>query len=148
METDKVIELINPYLEENNLKLYEVLWVKEFGYTVLRVSIDRKDGIDVDALTAANKYLSPLLDDIDSDWPDYMLEVCSPGAEKTLRNETEIAENIGEYINVRIPDMEYEGYLTEFDGNTLDVLIDVKGKKQHVKVEFVDIKKIRLAVHV
>ena len=148
METDKVIELITPYLEENNLELYEVLWVKEFGYTVLRISIDKKGGIDVDSLTEANKFISPLLDDIDSSWPDYMLEVCSPGAEKTLRSESEVKDNVGNYINCRVPEMEYEGYLTEFDGNVLDILIDVKGRKKHIKIEYCDIKKIRLAVHV
>ena len=148
METDKVVELVTPYLEDNNLILYEVIWVKEFGFTVLRVSVDKKGGIDVDSLTEVNRYLSPLLDSIDESWPDYMLEVCSPGAEKTLRNEDEVLESVGEFINVRLADMEYEGYLTEFKNDILDILIDVKGRKKHVKVEYCKVKKIRLAVHV
>lgn len=148
METENVIELVKPYLDKNDLTLYEVIWVKEYGFTVLRVSVDRAGGIDVESLQKVSKYLSPLLDQIDASWPEYMLEVCSPGAEKTLRDKDEVKASINEYINVRLPEMVYEGVLTDFDGEVLDILIDVKGRKKHVKVEYVDIKKIRLAVHV
>ena len=84
----KIIEdLVKPICEEKGLMLYEVLWVKEYGFQVLRVSIDKPNGgIDSDTLGLVNELLSEKLDAYDDDMPEYMLEVCSPGAERTLRN--------------------------------------------------------------
>lgn len=147
MREEEVKKLLLPYLEEHNIELYDVKFVREYGYNVLQVSIDKKGSIDVDILEEVNKYLSPLLDDIDKDWPDYMLEVCSPGAEKPLRNEKEVEDSIGEYIHVKVPKMVYEGYLKSFDGNILSMEIDVKGRKKLVEIDYADIKLIRLAVH-
>ena len=92
MDLKKVEALLEPYLKENELSLYSIEMVKEFGYLILRVSIDKKDGIDVETLALCNEYLAIELDKIDSDMPEYMLEVCSPGAEKELRNLEEILE--------------------------------------------------------
>ena len=45
----KIIEQIfEPYLTENGLNLYEVEFVKEFGYNILRISIDKDGGIDIE----------------------------------------------------------------------------------------------------
>ena len=41
----KIIEdLVKPICEEKGLMLYEVLWVKEYGFQVLRVSVDKPNG--------------------------------------------------------------------------------------------------------
>lgn len=146
MQIEKVTELVMPYLVEHGLTLYEVLWVKEYGYNVLRVSVDSANGIDVDTLALVNEYLSEKLDAYESEMPEYMLEVCSPGAEKTLRNKEEISNSIGKYIHVRLPEMIYEGELLSFDDDILVIKINVKGRMKNINVNYSDIKKIRLAV--
>lgn len=143
-----VEELVMPYLKENNLSLYEVLWVKEYGYQVLRVSVDKEGGIDVDTLGLVNEYLSKKLDSYDDQMPEYMLEVCSPGAEKTLRNKEEILVSVGMYVNVKTENMVYEGYLLSYEGDTLTVEINVKGRFKKVFIKETEIKKIRLAVKI
>lgn len=148
LDIKKVEELVKPYLDEKNLTLYEVLWVKEFGYQVLRVSVDQKGGINSDTLALVNDYLSAKLDSYEDELPDnYMLEVCSPGAEKTLRNILEVKDSLGMKVNVKLPDMVYEGILEDLsDDNILTIKINVKGRIKEVKVNYSDIKKIRLAV--
>lgn len=148
MDLKKVEELVLPYLDEHNLKLYEVIFVKEFGYQVLRVSVDKQGGIDVDTLAQVNEYLAKRLDEIDSDMPEYMLEVCSPGAEKTLRNKEEVLESVGMYVNVKTPDMVYEGTLESFENDVLQMKINVKGRFKKVEIDYDNIKKIRLAVKI
>ena len=143
-----VEELVMPYLKENNLSLYEVLWVKEYGYQVLRVSVDKEGGIDVDTLGLVNEYLSKKLDAYEDQMPDYMLEVCSPGAEKTLRNKEEILASVGMYVNVKTENMVYEGYLLSYEGDTLILEINVKGRMKKVSINETEIKKIRLAVKI
>ena len=137
-----------PYLKENNLSLYEVLWVKEYGYQVLRVSVDKQGGIDVDTLGLVNEYLSKKLDAYEDQMPDYMLEVCSPGAEKTLRNKEEILDSVGMYVNVKTEAMVYEGYLISYEDDTLVLEINVKGRIKKVSINETEIKKIRLAVKI
>ena len=73
--------ILEPFLKEHDLIFYDVELVKEFGYLILRVTLDKKGGIDVDTLGLANEYLSERIDAYDKDMPEYMLEVSSPGAE-------------------------------------------------------------------
>lgn len=146
----KIIEdLVKPICEEKVLMLYEVLWVKEYGFQVLRVSVDKPNGgIDSDTLGLVNELLSEKLDAYDDDMPEYMLEVCSPGAERTLRNKEEILASVGQYVNVKTPDSTYEGTLLSYEGQTLVVEINIKGRMKKVSIEEADIKKIRLAVKI
>ncbi len=145
----KLIEnLVMPYLEEQNLKLYSIEMVREYGYNILRVAVDKDGGIDVDSLALVNEYLSLKIDGLDNDLDEYLLEVCSPGAEKELRNEKEILDAIGSYVHVKTKDMVYEGNLIAFTNNTIELKINVKGRMQKVDVDYSDVKKIRLAVKI
>ncbi len=146
MELNKVIDILNPYLEKMQLKLYDIKWSKEFGYKILQVFIDKVGGIDTDTLALCNDYLSQELDKIDEDMGEYMLEVSSPGAEKELRNSKEILENVGSYVNVKTEKEEFEGELISFDNDILIVKINIKGRMKNVSINYEDIKKIRLAV--
>lgn len=148
MELKKVEEIAEPYLREHGLKLYAVEMVKEFGYLILRVSVDKKGGIDVDELAGVNEYLSERLDAIDADMPEYMLEVCSPGAEKPLRNIEEIKEHLGAYIHVEVLNMVYEGTLENVLDNNITIRINAKGRFKTVVVQYENIKSIRLAVKI
>lgn len=147
MELSKVEEILMPYLEEHELKLYEIKWVNEFGYRILQVSIDNKDGIDTDTLALCNDYLSTELDKYDSDMGEYMLEVCSPGAEKVLRNAEEVLESVGKYVHFQTVSGEtVEGELLSFENDVLTVKVNIKGRFKNTQANYSDIKKIRLAV--
>ena len=141
-----VKEILTPFLEENDCEFYDVELVKEFGYLILRVMIDKKGGIDVDTLALANEYLSERIDKYDADLPEYMLEVSSPGAEKKLRNLDEIKENIGKYVHVEINDIIYEGNLLDCDDEKITLRVNLKGRFKNFKIKHNDIKMIRLAV--
>lgn len=149
LDVKSIEELVKPICEQNGLLLYEVLWVKEYGFQVLRVSIDKPEGgIDSDTLGVVNELLSEKLDAYDDDMPEYMLEVCSPGAERTLRNKDEILAAVGQYVNVKTPDSTYEGTLLSYEGDTIVVEINIKGRMKKVSINEADIKKIRLAVKI
>ena len=146
MDLSCVEKILESYLKENDLSLYSVEMVKEFGYLILRVSIDKKDGIDVETLAKVNEYLSERIDQYDQDLPEYMLEVCSPGAEKELRNLDEIKENLGMYIHVEVPNMIYEGTLEDVNDESITMRINAKGRFKKVVIKHEEIKLIRLAV--
>lgn len=140
--------ILEPFLKEHDLIFYDVELVKEFGYLILRVTLDKKGGIDVDTLGLANEYLSERIDKYDQDMPEYMLEVSSPGAEKLLRNDEEISEAVGMYIHVEVEGMVYEGELVLADTESITIKINIKGRFKKVNIKKEEIKLIRLAVKI
>lgn len=133
--------------QHEDFKLYDVLWVNEFGYQILQVLLDKKGGINSDDLAIANDYISTSLDKYESELPtNYMLEVSSPGAEKPLRNAEEVLESVGEKIFARTDKEAFEGKLISFEGDELTIQINVKGRIKKVKVLYSLVKEIRLSV--
>ena len=143
----KIIEdILNPYLEENGFKLYDVSFVKEAGMDILRVLVNKKGGINIDELAEINEYLSTKLDNIDIPYEEYMLEVSSPGAEMPLRNPIEVLEHVGSYIHINTGDKIYEGTMLSFENNVVVIRVNLKGRFKNFEVPYEDIKNIRLAV--
>lgn len=140
--------ILEPFLKEHDLIFYDVELVKEFGYLILRVTLDKKGGIDVDTLGLANEYLSERIDKYDADMPEYLLEVSSPGAEKALRNDEEILESIGMYVHVEVENMIYEGTLEEASPESITLRINIKGRFKKMNIKKEEIKLIRLAVKI
>ena len=146
MDINVCKEILEPFIKEHDLIFYDVSLVKEFGYLILRVLLDKKGGIDLETLSLANEYLSERIDKYDQDMPEYMLEVSSPGAEKELRNEDEINETIGQYVHVETNNMVYEGTLEESSLENIVLRINIKGRFKNQAILKNDIKLIRLAV--
>ena len=145
----KIIEQIfEPYLTENGLYLYDVEFVKEFGYNILRISIDKDGGIDIEDLAKANEFISVVIEKYDADLGEYLLEVSSPGAEKKLRNIEEVIESIGLYVHIEIPNNIYEGYLEKVEDNVICVKINAKGRFKRINIKYEEISLIRLAVKI
>ena len=141
-------EILMPYLEEHNLIFYGSELVKEDGNLILRVMIDGENGIDLDSLAEANNYLSDRISKYDSDMPEYILEVSSPGAERLLRNDEEITKYIGSYIHVEKGQEIYEGVLLSYDLNEVEIRVNLKGRFKNFKIAKSDITLIRLAVKI
>lgn len=78
-------ELVNPILEEKNLELVDIEYVKEGKNWFLRVYIDKEGGIDIVECGEVSEQLSEKLDKADPIKEAYFLEVSSPGVEKPLK---------------------------------------------------------------
>lgn len=147
MNLDVVKDILNPFIEEHNLKFISSELVKEDGNLILRVIIDSPNGsIDIDTLALANEYLSDRIDEYDKDLPEYFLEVSSPGAERELKSKEDIINSIDKYVHIEIENMIYEGYLIEVNDQDLVIRINMKGRFKNIKVDLSTIKLIRLAV--
>ena len=95
--TDRVRELVEPALAAQGLELVDV----EQQAKVLRISIDRPDGIDLDAISTASQLVSAELDRHDVVPGRYVLEVSSPGVERPLRTPEHFRRFVGTTVNVR-----------------------------------------------
>ena len=141
-------EILDPFLKGNDLIFYSVELVKEYGSLILRVVLDKKDGLDIELLAKANEYLSERIDKYDADMPEYMLEVSSRGAERTLDNDDEINDALGKYIHVEVENMVYEGILLENNEDNILISINIKGRFKRIPIKKEEIKLIRLAVKI
>ncbi|MCR5112498.1 MAG: hypothetical protein K6A63_01020 [Acholeplasmatales bacterium] len=145
----KVVEkILEPYLKEHDLIFYSVELVKEYGELILRVILDKKGGIDLEELGAANEYLSEKIDAYDEDMPEYMLEVSSRGAERTLDNEEEMEEALGKYIHIDMENMQYEGTFIQNNPESVVIRCNLKGRFKNFELKKSEIKIIRLAVKI
>ena len=97
----KIFDACEKAVTDENMELLEVELVKEFGALILRFTIDKVGGIDIDDTTLISEKVGLILDEIDPIDKEYYLEVSSVGLERELRNIDEIKANIGKYINVK-----------------------------------------------
>lgn len=93
--------LVRPVVESAGLELWEVSYRKEAGRMVLRVTVDREGGVDLDAVSAASERISRRLDLEDFGPGRYDLEVTSPGLERPLREPRHFQRSVGERVKVK-----------------------------------------------
>lgn len=145
-------ELAKPIVEELNLELVDVEFVKEGRNWFLRVYVDTPEGgIDIEQCAQVSERLSLLLDENDPITQNYYLEVSSPGAERPLKKDTDFEKAVGKFIYVKtyepIKDMkEFQGYLTSYDEHTLVMEVRIKTRKITVTIEQKQIALARLAI--
>jgi ribosome maturation factor RimP len=94
--------LVRPVVEAGGLELVEVEFHRQEGRRVLRVTVDREGGVDLDTIAQASERISRRLD-IEGFRPGpYQLEVSSPGVERPLREPRDFARRVGEKVKVRM----------------------------------------------
>ena len=133
-----VLETVRPLAEQAAAQAGAELWDIEFAREgpgwVLRVTIDRPGGVDMDLCEAVSRALDPLLDKADPIQQSYTLEVSSAGVERVLRNEDDFRRFLGQYAEVRLfaprdGSREHLGHLTAFDAETLTLTDDPEGSE-------------------
>lgn len=141
-----------PLLNEMGCRLYEVDWDTSMKPPVLRISIEKNDGsIDLDTCAAASDRISTHLDETDEIPGEFMLEVCSPGAERELRSEEEIEAALGKHVYAKFKNPikglnEVTGDLNSTDGDTLVISYFDKGRPKKAEISKDNIALIRTAV--
>jgi ribosome maturation factor RimP len=150
--TSEVEHLVTPILEELDLELVDIEFVKEGRNWFLRIYIDTPTGgIDIDQCALVSERLSVILDEKDPIDQNYYLEVSSPGAERPLKKEADYEKAVGKFIYVKtyepIQDMkEFQGYLTANHENSIEMEVRIKTRKVQIEIEKEKIAKARLAI--
>jgi ribosome maturation factor RimP len=94
---ERVRELVEPVLATSDLELVDV----EVGRGLVRLSLDRPGGIDLEAISAISPAISAALDGGDPLPESYHLEVSSPGLERPLRTPEQFRRFVGSRVSVR-----------------------------------------------
>ena len=149
---DKLIGLIEPILLQNDVILYELKWRQENKNKILSLAIMHQDGsMDIDTCVFISEKVSELLDETDPISHEYYLEVCSPGAERILRDLSETKAAVGNYVKVKLNQPLQDntvllGDLKEVKENIIVLETIIKKKTEVVEINYENIKQIRLAI--
>jgi len=93
--------LVRPVVEASGLELVEASFRREGRTRVLRVTVDRDGGIDLETISEASERISRRLDLEDFGPAHYTLEVSSPGLERPLRSARDFQRHVGKKVRVR-----------------------------------------------
>lgn len=102
MREQEVEALVRPVVEAGGLEVWDVTFGREAGRRILRVTVDREGGVDLDTISALSQRLSRRLD-LEGFGRDgsYDLEVGSPGLERRLREPRHFERSVGQQVKVK-----------------------------------------------
>lgn len=150
---ESVIPIIEPIVEAEHCYLVDVEYIKEGPNWYLRVYADKENGIDIEDCARISEKLSEALDQITPDpFPKaYFLEVSSPGAERPLKTEADIANAVGEYIHLDyyVPqhgEKFHEGTLLNVTEDSFEIEVTIKTRVKVLTIQREAVSKIRLAI--
>ncbi len=141
----ELIALLEPLAVSHGLQLVTVEVAGAARHRTVRVYLDREGGIDIDAIAAANAWISEALDTVSRLPGPYTLEVSSPGIERPLRTLGDFARYVGSRATVRTS-RAFAG-MTSFTGTITGVENDVVGFEREgasIHVPLADIERARI----
>ena len=94
-------QTLTPVVESAGMELVDVTFRREGGGKILRVTVDREDGLDLDAISEVSGRISRRLDVEGFDPGPYSLEVSSPGVERPLRRPADFVRRVGQEVKVK-----------------------------------------------
>lgn len=151
--TEQVSLMVQDFLAENGLELYDVEYVKEGKDWFLRVYIDKVEGaeeeyVSTDDCELVSRFLSDKLDEEDPITQNYYLEVSSPGMDRAIRNEKEYARYSGRVVDISLykavdGQKKFQGILKGLEDGQV-IIEDEDGKSHSFPLD--TISKTKLAV--
>ncbi|CAM4032639.1 ribosome maturation factor RimP [Lederbergia lenta] len=146
-----VEELTIPILEDMNLELVDIEYVKEGKNWFLRLFIDKENGVDIEECGIVSERLSEHLDELDPIPHNYFLEVSSPGAERPLKKEADFLKAVDKYVNIKTyepidGEKVFEGKLVSFQEGLLTIEVKIKTRIKTVDIPLEKVAKARLAI--
>ena len=142
--TERVRAIVEPLVHELGASIYDV----EHSGGVLRISLQRDDGLDMGLITEATRRISAQLDAADPLPERYTLEVSIPGLERALRTPEHFAGAVGEQVKIKVRpglegDRRVDGEVVAADGESVTVRT---GEGDERRVALGDIERARTHV--
>ena len=142
---DKIKAIIEPVIQEEKAELVEIIFRKEAARQVLKLLVDKDNGIQLADCVRLNEKIGQALDQADIIQESYVIEVASPGIDRPFKTKRDYERALGRLVRVtlieRILDKkEYVARLEEV--SDAGVKIDVK-KKGIIDIPFEKIARAR-----
>ena len=126
---DALFDLLEPTVSGLGYELLGIERARDGVGQILRLYIDRSEGIVVDDCAVVSRQVGDLLDVEDAVRGEYTLEVSSPGVDRPLFTLAQHRRFVGEAVQLRLRNLvngrrRIEGVLLEVQDDTLVVEVD------------------------
>jgi ribosome maturation factor RimP len=133
-------ERIERLLETTGYRLISANWKPVRGRQILRVTADAEDhNITIQECADLSRQIGDLLDSYPHDFPDYVLEVSSPGLNRPLEL-WQFEKNLGRKLEVKYTEdarpQSKSGELVELNGE--EFVVKVSGKPVRFNMNSID----------
>lgn len=136
---ERLLGLLGPVVSAAGYDLEDVTVTAAGRRSLVRVSVDGDDGVDLDAVADVSRAVSEAIDGVDAaaDGPGdgafagpYVLEVSSPGVDRPLTEQRHWRRAVGRLVRVKAGERTLNGRVLETSAD--GVRLDVDGTRQTV----------------
>ena len=140
-----VNRLVEPVCDAEGIELIHTEYQMESGGKVLRLYIDKPDGVGIDDCAAISRQVNDLLDIYLESDHRYRLEVSSPGSNRPLAKQEDFNRFKGQQVQIQSSrsidgQKKFKGTLTHIK----DGIVTLEIMEKSVAIPFEDITKARL----
>ena len=127
----KVNEFAKPLCESENIELVYIEYIVEQKNHILRILIDKQNGVQVEDCVNISRQLSDILDVNLEEFNRYRLEVSSPGLERPLVKENDFIRFKGNKIKIKTKtplngQRNFKGILGRLNNNNVELTAENK----------------------
>lgn len=145
---------ISPAVEQSGCELVDIALIREDNRRILRVLIDKEEGVTIEDCSLVSQAVDPLLDAADLIDGPYDLEVSSPGIDRPIVTDRDFERNTGRLVEVVLRQnigkrIKYEGILEESSPDTVTIRLDepfIKGRRPRTNGEVIGINRKDISV--
>lgn len=142
---ETIMRLLDPILDGRGLELVDVEYAGGGRGKILRIFIDKENGVTIEDCADISRELGVLLDMHDVIPYSYTLEVSSPGLNRALKNSRDFIRFKGKKIKIKTKESLYQRRV--FIGHLIDFCDDIASIEigdQTFHIPFYDIEKANL----
>jgi|TARA_B110000305_G_scaffold1989_1_gene1973 ribosome maturation factor RimP len=137
-----VTELIDTTIQVLGLDLWGVELLQQGKYSLLRIYIEREEGVTIEDCEKVSRQVSALLDVEDPIAGEYTLEVSSPGMDRPLFSIEHYLKYVGSEVDLKLRRpingrRKFKGQIIKISGDIVGLLVE----GSEYSLEFSDIEK-------
>lgn len=137
-----VTELIDATIQALGLDLWGVELLQQGKYSLLRIYIEREEGVTIEDCEKVSRQVSALMDVEDPIAGEYTLEVSSPGMDRPLFSIEHYSQYVGSEVDLKLRRpldgrRKFKGQIIKVSGDIVGLLVE----GSEYDLEFSDIEK-------
>ena len=145
IQNQNLLDLFEPEITAMGFELLGIELIKNGHISLLRVYIDKFEGVNIDDCVLVSQQLTGLLDVKDPIKGQYNLEVSSPGIDRPLFTDEQLKKHIGHIVMIKLREKyrgkrKITGVLEAADN--LEIIIKCNKNNEKIPSELIDKAKL------
>ncbi|MEW6087566.1 MAG: ribosome maturation factor RimP [bacterium] len=144
---EKIKEIICPVIVKDNMELVNIEFKTEYGRRILRIFVDKENGVNVEDCAKISGKINSLLDNNDLIPGSYFLEISSPGLDRALTGEPDFRKFEGRLSKIKLHEAingqkNFIGFLRECKNQ--NIILEEKNSGKMFEINLNNISRAKL----